>query len=56
MGRPGKPMAKNSNSKFTTRNNKQDIFSKLAKSPRLKSELDKRTAEGSKSEVDKTDP
>lgn len=48
MGRPSKPMAKNSNSKFTTRNNKQDIFSRMAKSSKLKAEMDKRTTEGSK--------
>ena len=31
MSRPSKPMPKNSNSKFMTRNNKQDIFSKISK-------------------------
>ena len=39
MSRPGKPMAKNSNSKFTTRNNKQDIFSKLTKASELKADI-----------------
>jgi hypothetical protein len=43
MGSPSKPMAKNSNSKFTTRNNKQEIFSRFAKSSKPKAELDKRT-------------
>lgn len=36
MARPSKPMAKNNNSKFTTRNNKQDIFSKMAKTSKPK--------------------
>jgi hypothetical protein len=36
MARPSKPMAKNNNSKFTTRNNKQDIFSKMAKASKPK--------------------
>ena len=53
MGRPSKPMAKNSNSKFTTRNNKQDIFSKLAKSSKPKAESDKRSADVNESETDK---
>jgi len=39
MGRPSKPMAKNSNSKFTTRNNKQEIFSKIAKISKPKTEI-----------------
>ncbi|HEX3029218.1 MAG TPA: hypothetical protein VHT34_07925 [Clostridia bacterium] len=43
MGRPSKPMAKNSNSKFTTRNNKQEIFSRLAKSSKQKVKPDKPT-------------
>ena len=41
MSRPSKPMAKNSNSKFTPRNNKQDIFTKLAKTAKLKTDPDK---------------
>lgn len=48
MGRPGKPMAKNSNSKFTTRNNKQDIFSRIAKSSKTKAGLDKRSTDDRK--------
>jgi len=39
MGRPSKPMPKNSNSKFTTRNNKQDIFSKFSKVSKQKNEV-----------------
>jgi len=50
MGRPSKPMAKNSNSKFTTRNNKQDIFSKMAKTPKPKAKLENQTTDASKSE------
>lgn len=48
MGRPSKPMAKNSNSKFTTRNNKQDIFSRMAKTSKVKE--DKKTPDVSKPE------
>jgi hypothetical protein len=48
MSRPSKPIAKNSNSKFTTRNNKQDIFSRFAKSSRPKEELDKKITDVSK--------
>jgi hypothetical protein len=39
MGRPSKPMAKNSNSRFTTRNNKQEIFSRIAKISKPKNEI-----------------
>ena len=53
MGRPGKPIAKNSNSKFTTRNNKQDIFAGISKSSKAKTELDKRTANANGHEADK---
>lgn len=52
MGRPSKPMAKNSNSKFTTRNNKQDIFSKIAKTSKMKAEADKRNTDTGKPEVE----
>lgn len=52
MGRPSKPMAKNSNSKFTTRNNKQDIFSKLSKPLKPKVESDKKATDDNKSGVD----
>ena len=38
MSRPSKPMAKNSNSKFTPRNNKQEIFSRIAKTSKPKTE------------------
>jgi hypothetical protein len=57
MGRPSKPMAKNSNSKFTTRNNKQDIFSKMAMSSKPKVKLEKQEKQDtdiSKSETDVT--
>lgn len=54
MAGPNKPMPKNSNSKFTTRNNKQDIFSKFSKSSKLKSELDKRTKDTSEPMDDDT--
>jgi len=52
MGRPSKPMAKNNNSRFTTRNNKQDIFSKMAKAVKPKVELEKRAEDVSKPETD----
>ncbi len=52
MGKPSKPMAKNSNSKFTTRNNKQDIFSRIAKSSKTKAELDKRNIDDNKPAAD----
>ena len=52
MSRPSKPMAKNFNSKFTPRNNKTDIFSKMAKSSKPKAELDKRALDDGKSGVD----
>ncbi|MCX7749045.1 MAG: hypothetical protein N2645_19470 [Clostridia bacterium] len=48
MSKPGKPMAKNSNSKFTTRNNKQEIFSKIAKASKLKNEIKIQNADVSK--------
>jgi len=41
MSRPSKPMAKNANSKFTPRNNKQDIFSKMSKATKSKSDTGK---------------
>lgn len=53
MSRPGKPMAKNSNSKFTTRNNKQEIFSKIAKDSKPKNEIKIKTADGSKENPEK---
>ncbi len=53
MGRPSKPMAKNSNSKFTTRNNKQDIFSRFEKISKPKEELQKATTDASIPEADK---
>ncbi|MHB8063708.1 MAG: hypothetical protein ACYDG2_13925 [Ruminiclostridium sp.] len=51
-GRPSKPMAKNSNSKFTTRNNKQDIFSKMAQTSKQKVKLEKQDIDTSKSDAD----
>ena len=48
MSRPGKPMAKNSNSRFTTRNNKQEIFSKIAKASKPKNEIKMQTSDVSK--------
>lgn len=56
MGRPSKPMPKNANSKFTTRNNKQDIFSGMEKSSQRKAELSKKPLEASNAEEDKTNP
>jgi hypothetical protein len=53
MGRPSKPMAKNQNSKFTTRNNKQDIFSKLSKGPKLKTQSNKGNTDDIQPEGDK---
>lgn len=43
MSRPSKPMAKNSNSKFTPRNDKRDIFSKISKTAKLKVDMSKET-------------
>jgi len=54
MGRPSKPMAKNNNSRFTTRNNKQDIFSKMSKASKPKVELEKPAQDVSKPEEEKT--
>lgn len=54
MGRPSKPMAKDSNSRFTTRNNKQEIFSRMAKISKLKVELKKPTTEAS--EIERENP
>ena len=51
MGSPSKPMAKNSNSKFTTRNNKQEIFSRFAKTLKPKAEIDKQIMNDSKPET-----
>lgn len=55
MGRPSKPMAKNSNSKFTTRNNKQDIFSKMAKASKQKAKSDKPVDESDKLKSENND-
>lgn len=53
MAGPSKPMAKNNNSRFTTRNNKQDIFSKMAKVVKPKEKLEKLAEDVSKTEADK---
>lgn len=55
MARPSKPMAKNSNSRFTTRNNKQDIFSGLAKASKQKAERNRQITDNSKSGAEKPD-
>lgn len=55
MGRPSKTIGKNTNDRFTTRNNKQDIFSRITKSSKLKEESVKETKINSKIEVDKAD-
>lgn len=52
MSRPSKPMAKDSNSKFTPRNNKRDIFSKLAKTAKPGAGMSKRTNTPDKSSED----
>lgn len=52
MGGPSKPMAKNFNSKFTTRNNKQDIFSKMVKDSKPKTKLGKQIVDSSKPKMD----
>lgn len=52
MSRPGKPIAKNSNSRFTTRNNKQEIFSKIAKTSKQKTEIKIHTTDVSKANTD----
>ena len=56
MGKPGKPIAKNSNSKFTTRNNKQDIFSGIARASKAKMESHKLAVNVSKPDADKPTP
>jgi hypothetical protein len=56
MGKPSKPMSKNANSKYTTRNNKQDIFSGMQKFAERKAELSKRPTQDSKTEGDNTNP
>ncbi|GEM_PF-4434662 len=57
MGKPSKPMSKNSNSKFTTRNSKKDIFSSFAKSSKLRVEVEKKRNEGiGNPEVDEPKP
>lgn len=48
MSRPSKPMPKNSNSKFTTRNSKQDIFSRITKAKKPKVEVEKQPTEETK--------
>jgi hypothetical protein len=45
MSRPSKPMAKNSNSKFVTRNDKREIFSKIVKASNQRSLIKKQTTE-----------
>jgi hypothetical protein len=55
MSRPSKPMAKNSNSKFTTRNNKQEIFSKITKASKLKVEIKTPHADVRKEDPEQTD-
>ncbi len=52
MGGPSKPMAKNFNSKFTTRNNKQDIFSKMVNDSKPKAKLGKQIVDSSKPKMD----
>jgi hypothetical protein len=54
MARPSKPIAKNANSKFVTRNHQQDIFSKFTKVSKPKAEADKATTDAVKSETDDT--
>ncbi len=49
MSRIRKPISKNANSKFVTRNNKQEIFSKFTKTTKPKAE----STDDSKSETDK---
>ena len=48
MNKPGKPISRNSNSKFTTRHNKQDIFSKFTKAAKQKSEQKMRITDETK--------
>ncbi len=52
MSRPSKPIPKNSNSKFVTRNSKQDIFTKFTKTSKSKPEADKQTTDSSEPEMD----
>ena len=54
MTRPSKPMAKNSNSKFTPRNNKQNIFSRIVKTSKSKTESSAQENDSSKSDMDKS--
>lgn len=55
MGRPSKPMAKNSNSRFTTRNNKQEIFSRISKTSKPKEEVKIKTDEINKENTDEVE-
>lgn len=54
MSRPSKPMPKNTNSRFTTRNNKQYIFSKLVKASKTKNESSTQTDEIITSSIEKS--
>lgn len=51
MSRPSKPMAKNSNSKFTPRNNKQEVFFKITKASKPKSEVILQPTDVNKEEI-----
>ena len=53
MSRPSKPISKNSNSKFTTRNNKQEIFSRISKASKPKNEIAQQTTDVSKENPEK---
>lgn len=53
MSRPSKPMAKNSNSKFVTRNNKQEIFSKITTASKQRAKIKMQTTDLNKDSVDK---
>ncbi len=46
-------MAKDTNSRHTSRNNKQEIFSRITKSAKLKTEAEKKGVDVDKACVDK---
>ncbi len=55
MSRASKPVSKNSNSRFTTRNNKQDIFSKFTKATKPKNETKTETTDDCKKNPELSD-
>ena len=56
VGRPSKPMAKNSNSKYTPRNNKSDIFSKFSQKAEAKEEAHKASKDAELTDTEESKP